>query len=179
MTLRITSPAHRRPPQYHHQFLECYAPLADDHTADRGGRHSGIIRIYDNRDWLYSLDPLQAATLYTNDLAGWLVSQTDPVQRTTTFGFDADGRQIAATNAAQEVTQQSWDARGKHIALTDGAQHTSLRAYDGVGNQIILTNRNRKVWQFQFDGANRLTNTITPLLRHISQGWNHQGLLSS
>ena len=35
------------------------------------------------------------------------------------------------------------------------------RAYDGAGNQITLTNRNGNVWQFQFDGANRLTNTIT------------------
>jgi len=107
------------------------------------------------------------------------VSQTDPLQRTTTLGFDADGRQIAATNAAQEVTLQARDSRGKLIALTDGAQHTSLRAYDGAGNQIILTNRNGKIWQFQFDGANRLTNTITPLPRHMSQTWNHQGLVSS
>ena len=53
------------------------------------------------------------------------------------------------------------------------------RAYDGAGNQIILTNRNGKVWQFQFDGANRLTNTITPLSRTMSQTWNHQGLLST
>ena len=139
-----------------------------------------LTQVYDNRDWLaQTLDPFQQRTLYTNNLAGWLVSQTDPLQRTTTFGFDADGRQIAATNAAQEVTQQAWDARGKLIALTDEAQHTSLRAYDGAGNQIILTNRNGKKWQFQFDGANRLTNTVTPLLRHMSQTWNHQGLLSS
>jgi RHS repeat-associated protein len=139
-----------------------------------------LTQIYDNRDWLArSLDPLQAATLYTNNLAGWLISQTDPLQRMTTFGFDADGRQINATNAAQEVTQQSWDTRGNLITLTDGAQHTSLRAYDGAGNQVILTNRNGKFWQFQFDGANRLTNTITPLFRHTSQAWNHQGLVSS
>ena len=139
-----------------------------------------LTSVYDNRDWLaYSLDPLQAATLYTNSLAGWLVSQTDPLQRTTTFGFDADARQIAITNAAQEVTRKTWDARGKLIALTDGAQHTSLRSYDGAGNQVILTNRNGKVWQFQFDAANRLTNTITPLLRQMSQTWNHQGLVST
>lgn len=139
-----------------------------------------LTSVYDNRDWLSaSLDPLGESTHYTNNAAQWLISQTDPLQRTTTFGFDADGRQIAATNASQEVTSQSWDARGKLIALTDGAQHTSLRAYDGAGNQIILTNRNTKVWQFQFDAANRLTNTITPTLRHMSQTWNHQGLVSS
>jgi YD repeat-containing protein len=28
-----------------------------------------------------------------------------------------------------------------------------------------LTNRNGKKWQFQFDAANRLTNTITPMQR--------------
>ncbi|HUZ06571.1 MAG TPA: RHS repeat-associated core domain-containing protein, partial [Candidatus Paceibacterota bacterium] len=137
-------------------------------------------RAYDNRDWLAeTLDPLQEQILYTNNPAGWLISQTDPLQRTTSFGFDADGRKIAITNASQEVTSQSWNAKGEQIQLTDGANHTSLRAYDGAGNQITLTNRNGNVWRFQFDGANRLTNTITPLNRTLSQTWNHQGLLST
>ena len=38
------------------------------------------------------------------------------------------------------------------------------------------TNRNGKKWQFQFDGANRLTNTITPLGRSTAVSFNHQGL---
>ncbi len=136
-----------------------------------------VTNIYDNRDWLVkTLDPLQKATLYTNDLAGWLISATDPLSQTGTFGYDADGHCTAATNAAQEVTRQTWDARGKPIQLTDGAQHTSSRAYDPAGNQIILTNRNGKVWQFQFDGANRLTATITPLGRSNTVVFNHQGL---
>ena len=42
------------------------------------------------------------------------------------------------------------------------------------------TNRNGKKWQFQFDGANRLTNTIPPLpMQPYSQTWNHQGLPAS
>jgi RHS repeat-associated protein len=48
-----------------------------------------------------------------------------------------------------------------------------------AGNQVLLTNRDTNVWQFQFDAANRLTNTITPLLRTLSQTWNHQGLVST
>ena len=52
-------------------------------------------------------------------------------------------------------------------------------AYDAAGNQIILTNRNGKVWQFQFDGANRLTKTITPLNRSTTLTFNHQGLAST
>ena len=139
-----------------------------------------ITNFYDSRDYLTkTLDPLQNPTLYTNNLNGWLISQTDPLLRTTTFGFDADGRKLTTVNAANETNSQTWDARGKLIALTDGANHASLRAYDGAGNQIILTNRNGKVWRFQFDGANRLTNTITPLNRTMSQTWNHQGLLST
>ena len=139
-----------------------------------------MTRSYDNRDWLSeSLDPLDEPTFYTNNADHWLISQSDPLQRTTSFGFDADGRKIAITNASQEVTSQSWNAKGEQIQLTDGANHTSLRAYDGAGNQITLTNRNGNVWRFQFDGANRLTNTITPLNRTMSQTWNHQGLLST
>ena len=139
-----------------------------------------ITNAYDNRDWLTrTVDPLQQPTLYTNDPAGRLISVTDPVQRTTTFGYDADGHKLAATNAAQEVTSQTWDARGSLLKLTDGAGHFSTRAYDAAGNQIILTNRNGKKWQFQFDGANRLTNTITPLARSASLTFNHQGLVAT
>jgi RHS repeat-associated protein len=139
-----------------------------------------ITNNYDSRDLLVKMvDPLQNPTLYTNDVAGRLVSQTDPVLRTTTFGYDADGRKLAATNAAQEVASQTWDARGSMLQLTDGAGHFSTRAYDAAGNQIILTNRNGKKWQFQFDGANRLTNTITPRGFSTSLSFNHQGLLSS
>jgi RHS repeat-associated protein len=139
-----------------------------------------VTNFYDSRDWLVkTLDPYQQPTLYTNDAAGHLIALTDPVQRKTSFAYDADGRRLAATNAALEVTSQTWDARGSLLKLTDGAQHTSSRAYDQAGNQITLTNRNGKKWQFQFDGANRLTNTITPLNRKTSQFWNHQGLLAS
>jgi RHS repeat-associated protein len=139
-----------------------------------------ITNVYDNRDWLtQTLDPLQKPTQFTDDMAGHLLAVTDPLSQTGTLGYDADGHCVAATNAAQEVTRQTWDTRGKLIQLTDGAQHTSSRAYDPAGNQIILTNRNGKVWQFQFDGANRLTTTITPLNRQTVQTWNHQGLLAT
>ena len=132
---------------------------------------------YDVRDWLTSTaDPLHNSTLLTNDLAGRLIAATDPLLRTTTFSYDADGHPLATVNAASETNRQTWDARGSLIQLTDGAGHASLRAYDADGNQIILTNRNQKQWQFQFDAANRLTNTITPLQRKTPVVFNHQGL---
>ncbi|MEI6078895.1 MAG: hypothetical protein WCS94_25195, partial [Verrucomicrobiota bacterium] len=77
------------------------------------------------------------------------------------------------------MTRQTFDKRGQLTQLTDGAGHVSTRAYDAAGNQIILTNRNGKKWQFQFDGANRLTNTITPMGRNTSVAFNHQGLAYS
>ncbi len=104
---------------------------------------------------------------------------TDPMLRTTTFSFDADGRKLNSVNAASETNSQIWDRRSDLIQLTDGMGHPSLRAYDGAGNQIILTNRNGLKWQFQFDAANRLTNTITPLSRSTIQTFNHQELLAS
>jgi YD repeat-containing protein len=63
--------------------------------------------------------------------------------------------------------------------MTDGAGHVSTRAYDAAGDQIILTNRNGNPWHFQFDGARRLTNTITPLGRSTTVAFNQQGLVSS
>ena len=139
-----------------------------------------VTNAYDSRDMLVrTVDPLQHAVVYTNDMAGRVVSVTDPVNRTTTFSFDNDGRKLTMANAAGETTRQVWDARGSVVQMVDGANHSAYRAYDSAGNQIVLTNRNGKKWQFQFDAANRLTNTITPLTRSISVAFNHQGLVSS
>ncbi len=139
-----------------------------------------VTNAYDLRDWLIrSVDPLQQASQFTNDIAGRLIAMTDPLLRTASFGYDADSRRLSATNAAGETTTQQWDKRGALVKSTDGAGHTVLRAYDAAGNQIILTNRNSKKWQFQFDGANRLTNTITPLGHSTSLAFNHQGLIAS
>jgi RHS repeat-associated protein len=135
---------------------------------------------YDNCDWLVrSVNPLQQPKLYTNDAAGRLISVTDPLLRTTLFGYDANGRKLTTVNAANETNSQTWDARGNLVKLTDGAGHYSLRNYDATGNQIALTNRNGKKWQFQFDAANRLTNTITPLGRSSSATFNNRGLVST
>jgi RHS repeat-associated protein len=114
-----------------------------------------------------------------NDLAGRLSSVTDPLLRIGRFGYDSDGRTVAITNGALEPTREQWNPRGELVQLTDQSAHTVLRAYDGAGNQTILTNRNGKRWQFQFDNANRLTNTVTPLNRQIEQVWNSRGLLQS
>ena len=138
-----------------------------------------VTNLYDARDCLVqTLDPYQQPTIYVNDANARVITVTDPLQRTTGIGYDRNGRRIAVTNAAQEVSRQSWDANGNLLQLVDGANHLSTRVYDAAGNQIVLTNRNGKVWQFQYDGANRLTNTITPLGRSTSLTFNHQGLVS-
>lgn len=138
-----------------------------------------VSNVYDHRDWLVrTINPLQQAVVFTNDAAQRLISITDPLNRTTRFGFDANGRRTATTNAANEVMRTSFNARGEAIQSVDGANHTVLRAFDGTGNQVTLTNRNGKKWQFQFDAANRLTNTITPLGRQTAVTYNNRGLVS-
>lgn len=137
-----------------------------------------ITNVYDNRDWLVrTTDPLNHSVLFTNDAAQRLTSLTDPLNRTTRFGFDANSRKTATTNAANEVMRTSFNSRGEAFQSVDGANHTVSRVFDGAGNQTTLTNRNGKKWQFQFDAANRLTNTITPLNRQTWQVFNTRGLL--
>jgi YD repeat-containing protein len=136
--------------------------------------------IYDTRDWLaLTRDPLQQPTWFTNDAAGRLISARDPLGRATRSTLDANGRMLGTTNAADEVTHQEWNARGELAKFADGANRTVLHAYDPAGNQISLTNRNGKRWQFQYDAANRPTNTITPLTRQTWQMWNNRGLLGA
>jgi len=139
-----------------------------------------LTNAYDSRDWLArTVNPLQQATLYTNDAAGRLVAVTDPLLRSTRFGYDEDNRKVATTNAANEVTRQFWNPRNELLQITDAANRSVKRNYDGCGNQTMLTNRNGKVWLFQFDSANRLTNTVSPLGRQTAQTWNNRGLLSA
>jgi RHS repeat-associated protein len=139
-----------------------------------------VTNAYDSRNWLTkSVDPLNNPTLFTNDASGRLISHTDPLLRTTRFAYDSDGRRLATVNAANETNSQTWDSRGRPLKLTDGAGHFSMRIYDAAGNVIVLTNRNLKRWQFQFDGANRLTNTVTPRGYTTSVAFNHQGLVSN
>ncbi len=139
-----------------------------------------VANAYDTRDWLSrSLNPLQQATLYTNDAAQRLISVTDPLLRTTRMAYDEENRLTSTTNAANEVARQTWNARSELIQTTDGGNHTVKRAYDAIGNQTTLTNRNNKRWQFRFDAANRLTNTISPLGRETRLSYNDRGLLST
>ena len=139
-----------------------------------------ITNVYDNRDWLArTLNPLQQATVFTNDAAQRLISRTDPLQHTTRFGYDNDSLRTSATNAANEVTRQTWSPRRELTQTTTPLNTTVQRGYDAAGNQIILTNRNGKPWQFQFDAANRLTNTITPLGRETRIAYDARGLVST
>jgi len=138
------------------------------------------MNIYDRRDWLMrTVNPLQQATLFTNDAAGRLIAVTDPLLRTTRFGYDGDNRKTSTTNAANEVTRQVWTARSELATTRDGANRQVDFLYDAAGNRTWLLNRNVKWWQFQFDAASRLTNTISPLNRQTSQTWNNRGLLAS
>lgn len=137
-----------------------------------------ITNVYDNRDWLSrTFNPLQQATVFTNDAAQRLISVTDPLQRTVRFGYDALGRKTATTNAANEVTRQEWNARSELTQVTTPAVTTIKRGYDASGNQTTLTNRNGKKWQFQYDAANRLTNTITPLNRQTAVTYDNRSLV--
>jgi RHS repeat-associated protein len=139
-----------------------------------------ITNNYDNRDWLIgTFGPLQSTTTYTNDPDERLISKTDPAQRTITFNYDNDGRKLSTVNAASETNSQTWDAKGELISLIDGFGDTSIRGYDHAGNQIVLTNRNGYAWHFYFDGANRLTNTVSPLGHSTMTTYNLQGLVAS
>ena len=136
-----------------------------------------ITNSFDTRDWLSrTLNPLQQATSFTSDAAGRIIATTDALQRSVRVAYDADGRKTFVTNAAFEVARQEWSRRGELLRALDPATNIVNRVYDSAGNQIYLTNRNGKRWQFQFDAANRLTNTITPLNRQTSQTYNDRGL---
>ncbi len=139
-----------------------------------------VSNVYDSRDWLIrTINPQQSTINYSNDAAGRLIAVSDPLSRTTKFGYDAAGRRIATTNAAGEKTLQQWSKRGELTRVTDNANNIVLRSFDAAGNQITLTNRNIKAWQFYYDGANRLTNTVSPLGRSSSLTFDNRGLVKT
>ena len=106
-----------------------------------------LTNLYDSRDWLSrSLDPLQQATAFTNNLAGRLSSVTDPLLRTTQFWYDGDGRKTNTTTAAQETTVQQWDADGNLTNWVDPSSHAVRRTFDPDGNPSVVTDRRGKAW---------------------------------
>ncbi len=136
-------------------------------------------RTYDNRDWLLTTaNPLSQTNSYANDAAGRLASVIDPLLRPSVFGYDADGRQVIATNLTR-MTQNTWSARGDLATNTDAAGLPITHGIDKAGNQITLTNRLGNRWQFQFDQANRLINTITPHGYSTVLAYNNRGLLAA
>ncbi len=138
-----------------------------------------VTNTYDARDWfLSSQNPLQKTTYFINDAAHRLIACLYPPQRITVFTYDNDSRQLTATFIYGQTTQ-TWNARGNLVQVVDAATNTVGRAYDGNGNLIYLTNRNNNVWQFQYDAANRLINTISPKGYSTSQGYNNRGLLAA
>jgi RHS repeat-associated protein len=135
---------------------------------------------YDLRDWLsISTDRLGHSNSYSYDAAQRLIATVDPILRTNTFSYDNDGRNVSSTDAAWETTLQNFNVRGELIAITNAALNTVFKSYDNNGNQIVLTNRNGKIWHFNYDAANRLTNTLTPMGRSNFQSWNHLGLMQT
>jgi RHS repeat-associated protein len=139
-----------------------------------------VTNVYDSRDWLVkTLNPLQQPTTFTNDLAHRLIGLADALQRTNAFGYDADNRRTNAANAASETTRQQWSSRGELLIFTDQLSKPIGYGHDAGGDQVFLTNRNGKIWQFQYDKANRLTNTISPLGRTNVQAFNNRGLLQA
>jgi YD repeat-containing protein len=70
------------------------------------------------------------------------------------------------------------------VAALGGLPHQSRQLRDqhealGLVGQNTLTNRDTNVWTFAFDGANHLTNTVTPTSRATAQTWNNRGLLAT
>jgi RHS repeat-associated protein len=135
---------------------------------------------YDVRDWMsQARNPLQQSVYFGNNAAQQMVSVADALLRTNTFLYDPDSHCTNSTDAASEPTSSTNDPRGLAITLKDAAGGIVGKKYDGNGNTIYLTNRDSKVWQFQFDGANRLTNTISPTGKATGRVFNNRGLLQS
>jgi YD repeat-containing protein len=88
---------------------------------------------------------------------------------------------LALTSFASfaSIPGQQFNSPSQLTNLVDAALETVGKSFDAAGNQIFLTNRLGKLWQFRFDAANRLTNTISPKGFSTSAAFNHQGLVSS
>ena len=139
-----------------------------------------VTNFYDTRDWLTkTLNPLQQPRYYSNNSVQQLIAVADGLSRTNTFVYDPDGHLTNSTDAASETTSQTFDARGETTTVTDAATNIVGKTYDQSGNLIYLTNRNRHFWQFQYDTANRLTNTISPTGKTTGLVYNNWGLVQS
>lgn len=142
---------------------------------------------YDDRDWLEIVkDPLLNSTRYEYRANGAVASVTEPIRklstgeevRYTVFTYDAGGRRVRSWNFfPNETNRWQLNARGETEVSWNPLDYTVGRVYDDGGNMVKLTNRLNRVWTFQYDAANRMTNVNSPEGRAAKQQFDERGLL--
>jgi len=114
-------------------------------------------------------DPLGRVTTNTYDANGNLTATTDPASQTTSYAYDARGLQTQKTDPLGQVSHYAYNSVGNLIQETDPLGHVTTYTYDANGNRLSET-RSRTVGnitetvvtRFEYDGSNRLVQTIYP-----------------
>ena len=119
-----------------------------------------------NGNVLTSTDPTGRTTKFTYDpVFSRVTSITDGLGKTSLFQYDARGNLITSRDANGNSSSYQYDSTGLLTQSTDALNRTTKFAYDSVGSLIALTDPVGNSSFFAYDGVSRMTQTTDALGR--------------
>jgi YD repeat-containing protein len=131
-----------------------------------------------NGDLKSVTNALSQTTQYTYDVWGQLLTLKDPQNHQTVYTRDDASRVTAIQDANLKATQYGWDLMDRVTSTTQtlsGTPLTTTFQYDGNGNRIVLTDAKGHVWQWLYDGEDRVSQETNPLNQSASTVWDGNG----
>lgn len=104
------------------------------------------------------------------DTKGNLLSMRDPLGRVISFSYSDKGLPLAMTNSLGQVMRYAYDEQGRLTNEVDALDHGTSYQRDAQGNLLSQATTRTRVdnsiemltVSMQYDGLNRLTNTVFP-----------------
>jgi RHS repeat-associated protein len=122
-----------------------------------------------NGNVLTSTDATGLTTRFTYDpVFNKVTSITDPVGNVTRFTYDGHGNLLTSTDANGNTTSYQYDPTGLLLQVTDTLGQKTQFTYDALGNLISVADPLGNTSSYAYDGISRLIETKDALSRLTS-----------
>ncbi|MFG2524426.1 DUF6531 domain-containing protein [Streptomyces sp. NPDC048527] len=132
-------------------------------TTTTGEGHTRRYLINERSQVVREIDPLGAATHFTRDPHGRLLSRTDPLGHTTAYRYDAEGNLVTVVRPDGRESRAAYDDHGLPVKVTGTDGTTHRQTYDERGNQTAVIRPDGRATRFTHDDAGRLTSVTDAL----------------
>ncbi len=174
--LRVVSPA------YNDQVLGAIRPVSR-YEYNTLGYQTAIYAGYTNSNAERIADNTQLQQRYTYDDFGRLLHATDAANNTWSYEYDIHGNVIRSTDAKGQITNNTYGYGGvllnRTTTGTNGAETESVTYQrNGLGQPLEIAS-NHVTYNYQYDGAHRLTQVTDSRGGSVAYDYSVGGFLNS